>query len=99
MRIYVGDAPLVCDMQMKLQDDVSIFVKQRVNISPADKILHVCVCNNVVIIIMANNLLLTINKENSDKPEGELILVIEFIQCFLNKKSHWRNWYATSLVI
>jgi len=55
---------------MKLQDDGPIFTKQKVNFLPSDKILHLCVSSNTIVIAMANNTLLRIDMKQPDKTEG-----------------------------
>lgn len=55
---------------MKLQDEVPIFIKQKVNFMPPEKILHMCVSSNFIVIAMANNILLRIDMKFPDKPEG-----------------------------
>ncbi|KOX67790.1 Vacuolar protein sorting-associated protein 18 like protein [Melipona quadrifasciata] len=56
-------------IQMKFQDDGPIFIKQKVNFLPSDKILHLVVNNNIIVIAMANNLLLRIDMKHPDSPE------------------------------
>ncbi|XP_058794794.1 vacuolar protein sorting-associated protein 18 homolog isoform X2 [Phymastichus coffea] len=56
-------------IQMKLQDEVPIFIKQKVNFMPPEKILHMCVSSNFIVIAMANNILLRIDMKFPDKPE------------------------------
>ncbi|XP_023247214.1 vacuolar protein sorting-associated protein 18 homolog [Copidosoma floridanum] len=56
-------------IQMKLQDETPIFIKQKVNFMPPDKILGMCVSGNFVVIAMANNILLRIDMKQPDKPE------------------------------
>lgn len=59
-------------IQMKLQDDGPIFTKQKVNFLPSDKILHLAVSSNTIVIAMANNILLRIDMKQPDKNEGRL---------------------------
>ncbi|KAL6254778.1 hypothetical protein P5V15_014108 [Pogonomyrmex californicus] len=56
-------------IQMKLQDDGPIFTKQKVNFLPSDKILHLVVSSNIIVIAMANNILLRIDMKQPDKTE------------------------------
>ena len=60
---------------MKLQDESPIFIKQKVNFMPSEKILHMCVANNFVVIAMANNILLRIDMKHPDKPEGTFLII------------------------
>lgn len=55
---------------MKLQNDGPIFIKQKVNFLPSDKILHLVVNNNIIVIAMANSILLRIDMKHPDTPEG-----------------------------
>ncbi|XP_066588166.1 vacuolar protein sorting-associated protein 18 homolog [Prorops nasuta] len=56
-------------IQMKLQDDGPIFMKQKVNFQPTDKILHLAVSNNIIIIAMGNNTLLRIHLKDASNIE------------------------------
>ncbi|XP_076650787.1 vacuolar protein sorting-associated protein 18 dor isoform X1 [Halictus rubicundus] len=56
-------------IQMKLQDDGPIFIKQKVNFQPSDSIVHLVVNNNITVIAMANNMLLRIDMRNSNIEE------------------------------
>ncbi|EZA54658.1 vacuolar protein sorting-associated protein 18 homolog isoform X2 [Ooceraea biroi] len=56
-------------IQMKLQEDGPIFTKQKVNFLPSDKILHLSVSSNTIVIAMANNILLRIDMRQPDKTE------------------------------
>lgn len=58
---------------MKLQDDEPIFMKQKVNFLPPDKILHLRFSNNFIVIAVANNSILRINTKNPD-PESMKIV-------------------------
>lgn len=69
---------------MKFQDDGPIFIKQKVNFLPSDKILHFVVNNNIIIIAMANNILLRIDMKQPDSPEGLFFLI--FLVKFHNIK-------------
>lgn len=55
---------------MKLQEDGPIFTKHKVNFLPSDKITHLAVSSNLIVIAMANNVLLRIDMRQPDKPEG-----------------------------
>ncbi|XP_014607285.1 PREDICTED: vacuolar protein sorting-associated protein 18 homolog isoform X2 [Polistes canadensis] len=56
-------------IQMKLQDDSPIFTKQKIIFSPSDKIIHLVVSSNLIVIAMANNVLLRIDMKQPDKVE------------------------------
>lgn len=58
---------------MKFQDESPIFVKQKVNFLPPDRITHLCVNGNFIVIAMANNVLLRINMKHPERPEGNLV--------------------------
>lgn len=73
---------------MKLQDDGPIFTKQKVNFLPSDKILHLAVSSNTIVIAMANNILLRIDMKQPDKTEGMLLTPTNyFIKVILLKNS------------
>lgn len=55
---------------MKLEDEMPIFSKKRVNFSPPDSITHMAVGSDIIVIAMANNILLKINLRQPDHPEG-----------------------------
>lgn len=67
---------------MKLQDDGPIFTKQKVNFLPSDRILHLAVSSNTIVIAMANNILLRIDMKQPDKTEGEATICFFF---FINQ--------------
>lgn len=56
-------------IHMKLRDDGPIFTKQKVNFLPPEKITHLVVSSNLIVIAMANNVLLRIDMKQPDKPE------------------------------
>ncbi|KAG7209765.1 hypothetical protein KM043_011388 [Ampulex compressa] len=56
-------------IQMKLQDDGPIFTKQKVNFLPSNKITHLTVSGNMIVISMTNNILLRIDMKQPDKVE------------------------------
>ncbi|XP_063971923.1 vacuolar protein sorting-associated protein 18 homolog [Diachasmimorpha longicaudata] len=56
-------------IQMKLQDEEPIFIRQRVNFRPPENILHLAVSNDLIIIAMANNHILRIDVKNPEKKE------------------------------
>ncbi|XP_034942311.1 vacuolar protein sorting-associated protein 18 homolog isoform X2 [Chelonus insularis] len=56
-------------IQMKLQDEEPIFIRQRVNFKPPDSILHLAVSSNYIVIAMANNVLLRIDVKVPEKIE------------------------------
>ncbi|KAL0278891.1 UNVERIFIED_CONTAM: hypothetical protein PYX00_000572 [Menopon gallinae] len=51
------------------EDEPPMFSKKRVNFSPTDKITFIAASSDIVIIIMANNILLRINLRQPDHPE------------------------------
>ncbi|XP_015595539.1 vacuolar protein sorting-associated protein 18 homolog isoform X1 [Cephus cinctus] len=56
-------------IQMKMKEDGPIFTKQKVNFLPPDKITHLSVSSNMIVIAMSNNVLLRIDMKYPDKPE------------------------------
>ncbi|XP_014476276.1 PREDICTED: vacuolar protein sorting-associated protein 18 homolog isoform X2 [Dinoponera quadriceps] len=79
-------------IQMKLQDDSPIFTKQKVNFLPSDKILHLVVSNNTIVIAMANNILLRIDMKQPDKTEeidiSKYMLTMKMSGLFLDPLGH-----------
>lgn len=56
-------------IQIKLQDEKPIFIRQRVNFRPPDNILHLAVSSNFIVIAMANNIILRIDEKSPEKKE------------------------------
>ncbi|XP_025159223.1 vacuolar protein sorting-associated protein 18 homolog isoform X3 [Harpegnathos saltator] len=79
-------------IQMKLQDDGPIFTKQKVNFLPSDKILHLVVSSNMIVIAMANNILLRIDMKQPDKTEeidiSKYTLTMKMSGLFLDPLGH-----------
>jgi hypothetical protein len=46
---------------MKLEEEPPIFCKQKVNFSPTDRITHLAVSSDLLVLTMANNVLLRID--------------------------------------
>lgn len=65
---------------MKLQEDGPIFTKQKVNFLPSDKILHLAVSSNFIVIAMANNIILRIDMKHPEKPEGSKAVVNDYLK-------------------
>lgn len=61
---------------MKLEEEPPIFSKQKVNFSPTDRITHLAVSSELLVLTMANNILLRIDLRQPDKPQGNDILLI-----------------------
>jgi hypothetical protein len=61
---------------MKLEEEPPIFSKQKVNFSPTDRITHMAVSNELLVLTMANNVLLRIDLRQPDKPQGNDILLL-----------------------
>jgi hypothetical protein len=59
---------------MKLEEEPPIFSKQKVNFSPTDRITHLAVSSELLVLAMANNVLLRIDLRQPDKPQGNDIL-------------------------
>lgn len=57
---------------MKLEEEVPMFSKQKVNFAPPESITHLVVSNNLVVIAMANQQLLRLDLKQPDKKEGAL---------------------------
>lgn len=61
---------------MKLEEEPPIFSKQKVNFSPTDRITHLAVSSELLVLVMANNVLLRIDLRQPDKPQGNDILLV-----------------------
>jgi len=58
----------------RLDDDVPIFNKQRINFDPPDPIIHMCVSSSHLVMAMSTNILLCIDLDHPDSPnEVELV--------------------------
>jgi hypothetical protein len=70
---------------MKLEEEPPIFSKQKVNFSPTDRITHLAVSNELLVLAMANNILLRIDLRQPNNPQGNdgSLLLLSFIYCSL----------------
>lgn len=57
-------------IQVKFEPEQPIFNKIQMNFTPLDKITHVAVSNNYLILAMANNVLFRIDIQQPDKHDG-----------------------------
>lgn len=53
-----------------MEDSTPIFSKQKMQFTPSDKITHLAVANDILVLAMANNTLFRINLKQPDKNEG-----------------------------
>lgn len=60
---------------MKLEQEQPIFNKIRMNFNPSDKITHMAVSNNYLVLAMANNKLFRIDLYQPDKHDGKYLLL------------------------
>lgn len=56
-------------INMAMEEETPVFKKQKVNFTPTDKIIHMAVSSELIILAMANNVLLRIDLKHPDKPE------------------------------
>lgn len=56
-------------IHMKLEEEIPIFSKQKVNFRPPEQITFLCVSNDLLVLTMANNVLLRIDLKHPDNPE------------------------------
>lgn len=56
-------------IHMKLEEDTPIFTKLKVNFAPSDRITHLCVSNELLVLTMANDVLLRIDLKHPEQPE------------------------------
>ncbi|KDR19383.1 Vacuolar protein sorting-associated protein 18-like protein, partial [Zootermopsis nevadensis] len=76
-------------IHMKLEEEPPIFSKQKVNFSPTDRITHLAVSSELLVLVMANNVLLRIDLRQPDKPQ--VLLCYVFTEIELGKyMSHLR---------
>jgi hypothetical protein len=61
---------------MKLEEEPPIFSKQKVNFSPTDRITHLAVSSDLLVLTMANSVLLRIDLRHPDNPQGNVIWVL-----------------------
>jgi hypothetical protein len=57
-------------IHMKLEEEPPIFSKQKVNFSPTDRITHLAVSNELLVLAMANSILLLIDLRQPNNPQG-----------------------------
>ncbi|XP_054289696.1 vacuolar protein sorting-associated protein 18 homolog isoform X1 [Macrosteles quadrilineatus] len=56
-------------INMAVEDETPMFYKQKVNFAPPDKIIHMCVSSELIVLAMANGILFRIDLKAPDKPE------------------------------
>jgi hypothetical protein len=61
---------------MKLEEEPPIFSKKKVNFSPTDRVTHLAVSNELLVLAMANKVLLRIDLQQPDKHEGNDVSVM-----------------------
>lgn len=57
---------------MAIEDETPVFCKQKVNFAPPERIIHMCVSSELIVLAMANGILFRIDLKQPDKPEGKL---------------------------
>lgn len=60
---------------MKFEPEKPIFSKTRMQFSPSEKITHMAVSSNYLVIAMANNKLFRLDLKQTDKHDGKNILI------------------------
>ena len=61
-------------IHMKLEEEPPIFSKQKVNFLPTDRITHLAVSSELLVLTMANNILLRIDLRHPDNHQGNCFL-------------------------
>lgn len=61
---------------MKLEEDTPIFSKQKLNFNPSDRITHLTVANDYLVLVMANGVLFRIDLTCPDRNEGIFYILI-----------------------
>lgn len=56
-------------IHMKLEQDVPIFKKARMNFTPSDKVTHVAISNKFLVVAMANGMLFRMNTEQPNQQD------------------------------
>ncbi|PSN40464.1 Vacuolar protein sorting-associated protein 18 [Blattella germanica] len=76
-------------IHMKLGEEPPMFSRQRVNFSPAERVTHLVVCNELLVLTMAHGVLLRIDLRQPDKPdEIELPKFCKLSDLFLDPLGH-----------
>jgi hypothetical protein len=64
---------------MKMEEEPPIFSRHKVNFTPTDRITHLAVSSDLLVLTMANNILLRIDLRDPENPQGNDISLL----CFL----------------
>ncbi|XP_026470217.1 vacuolar protein sorting-associated protein 18 homolog [Ctenocephalides felis] len=64
----ISDEP-ISGYNSRMEDSTPIFSKQKMQFTPSDKITHLAVANDILVLAMANNTLFRINLKQPDKNE------------------------------
>lgn len=56
---------------MVIEDETPMFSKQKVNFAPPERITHMSVSSDLIVLAMANGILFRIDLKQPDKPEGD----------------------------
>lgn len=57
---------------MKLEEDPPMFSKSKLDFNPSDRITHLVVSNNYLVLAMANNMLFRIDLSNPSRCDGKI---------------------------
>lgn len=58
-------------INMVIEDETPMFSKQKVNFAPPERITHMCVSSELIVLAMANGILFRIDLKQPDKHEGD----------------------------
>ncbi|PNF16669.1 putative vacuolar protein sorting-associated protein 18 [Cryptotermes secundus] len=79
-------------IHMKLEEEPPIFSKQKVNFSPKDRITHLAVSSELLVLTMANNILLRIDLRKPDNSQeielGKYMSHLKLNDLFLDPLGH-----------
>lgn len=92
---------------MVIEDETPMFSKQKVNFAPPERITHMSVSSDLIVLAMTNGIFFRIDLKQPDKPEGdfhELYHIVHYIdrglhyyiQCVCNKYVQNVLYYRTT---
>lgn len=71
---------------MVIEDETPMFSKQKVNFAPPERITHMSVSSDLIVLAMANGILFRIDLKQPDKPEGDFYKLYPVVQYIDNNR-------------
>lgn len=71
---------------MAMEEETPVFWKQKVNFVPPERITHMCVSSELIVLAMANGILFRIDLKQKDKHEGKVQEICSCIDFGLEDK-------------